>query len=95
MLLLVLLFMLGLTFTASNTLAVDSGRANAGIASVLLGALGFAFGGVVSPLVGLGNIIVSTGILFFYRFCMCVCLHSHSIPRCFFIGIILPKMSLW
>ena len=64
-LLLALLSMLGLTFTASNNLAMDSERANAGMASALLGALGFAFGGVVSPLVGLGNIMVSTGVLFF------------------------------
>ena len=88
-LLLALLSMLGLTFTASNTLAMDSERANAGMASALLGALGFAFGGVVSPLVGLGNIMVSTGVLF-YRFFMCVRLHSHSAPARFFIGAILP-----
>lgn len=64
-LLICLLSMIGLTFTASNTLAMDSERENAGVASALLGALGFAFGGIVSPLVGLGNIMVSTGILFF------------------------------
>lgn len=56
--------MLGLTFTASNTLAMDCERNNAGTASALLGALGFAFGGTVSPLVGIGNIMVSTGIIF-------------------------------
>lgn len=65
LLLLALLSMLGLTFTASNTLAMDSERKNAGMASALLGALGFAFGGIVSPIVGLGNIMVSTGITFF------------------------------
>ena len=59
-----LLSMLGLTFTSSNTLAMDSERQNAGIASALLGALGFAFGGIVSPIVGLGNIMVSTGCTF-------------------------------
>lgn len=59
-----LLLMFGLTFTASNTLAMDSARSNAGIASALLGALGFAFGGLVSPLVGLGNILISTGLVF-------------------------------
>lgn len=59
-----LLLMLGLTFTASNTLAMDSARSNAGIASALLGVLGFAFGGLVSPLVGLGNILISTGLVF-------------------------------
>lgn len=64
-LLICLLAMIGLTFTASNTLALDSERENAGVASALLGALGFAFGGIVSPLVGLGNIMVSTGIMFF------------------------------
>lgn len=64
-LLICLLSMLGLTFTASNTLAMDCEHGNAGTASALLGALGFAFGGVVSPLVGIGNIMVSTGIIFF------------------------------
>lgn len=63
-LLLCLLSMIGLTFTASNTLAMDSERANAGMASALLGALGFAFGGIVSPVVGLGDIMTSTGIAF-------------------------------
>ena len=73
-LLLCLLSMLGLTFTASNTLAMDSERENAGMASALLGALGFAFGGIVSPLVGLGNIMVSTGIMFFVgSVCALVC----------------------
>lgn len=73
-LLLGLLSMLGLTFTASNTLAMDSERANAGMASALLGALGFAFGGIVSPLVGLGNIMVSTGVLFFIgSVCALIC----------------------
>ena len=56
--------MLGLTFTASNTLAMDCERENAGTASALLGALGFAFGGIVSPLVGLGDIMTSTGLIF-------------------------------
>ena len=64
LLLIGLLSMLGLTFTASNTLAMDCEHNNAGMASALLGALGFAFGGIVSPLVGLGNIMVSTGIIF-------------------------------
>lgn len=64
LLLICLLSMLGLTFTASNTLAMDCERNNAGTASALLGALGFAFGGIVSPLVGIGNIMVSTGIIF-------------------------------
>lgn len=76
LLLLGLLSMLGLTFTASNTLAMDSERANAGTASALLGALGFAFGGIVSPLVGIGNIMVSAGIMFFVgSLCALGCAH--------------------
>lgn len=63
-LLIALLASLGLTFTASNTLAMDAGHDNAGTASALLGALGFAAGGIVSPLVGLGNIMSTTGIIF-------------------------------
>ena len=74
LLLIGLLSMLGLTFTASNTLAMDCEHNNAGMASALLGALGFAFGGIVSPLVGLGNIMVSTGIIFLMgSICSYVC----------------------
>lgn len=62
--LIVLLFTMGLTFTSSTTLAMQSERANSGTASALLGAVCFASGGIVSPLVGLGNILHSTGIIF-------------------------------
>lgn len=74
LLLIGLLSMLGLTFTASNTLTMDCEHNNAGMASALLGALEFAFGGIVSPLVGLGNIMVSTGIIFLMgSICSYVC----------------------
>ena len=63
-LLFALLFTLGLSFTASTTLAMDSARQQAGAASALLGASGFLAGSLVSPLVGLGNILVSTGVTF-------------------------------
>lgn len=59
-----LLSMVGMNFTASNTLAMDCERKNAGIASALLGAIGYAFGGIVSPLVGIGDILITTGALF-------------------------------
>lgn len=59
-----LLMSLGLTFTASNTIAMNAGRDNAGAASALLGALGFAMGGLVSPIAGMGDIMKSTGALF-------------------------------
>ena len=41
---------------------MDSARKQAGAASALLGASGFLFGSIVSPLVGLGNMLYSTGI---------------------------------
>lgn len=60
----VLLFSIGLTFTSATTLAMASAREQAGTASALLGASGFLFGSLVSPLVGMGNILISTGITF-------------------------------
>ena len=64
-----LLFSMGLTFTSTTTLAMECQRENAGTASALLGAMGFAFGGIVSPLVGLGDIMLSTG----FVFVVCAC----------------------
>ena len=55
----------GLSYTSASALAMDSERRHAGVASALLGVMAFAFGGVVSPLVSLGDIRVTTGILFF------------------------------
>ena len=63
-LLIVLLFTMGLTFTAATTLAMEAAREQAGTGSALLGAAGFLFGSIVSPLVGMGDIILSTGITF-------------------------------
>lgn len=59
-----ILFSLGFCFTSSTTLAMDRGRKYAGSASALLGAVSFAFGGMVSPLVGIGNPLKATGIVF-------------------------------
>lgn len=71
-----LLSMAGITFTASNTLAMECERENAGVASALLGTAGFAVGGIMSPLVGLGNILFSTGMLFiFSSFLVLLCTH--------------------
>lgn len=64
LLLFALLFAMGLTFTSSTTLAMECAREHAGTASALLGAVCFAFGGIVSPLVGIGNTLVSTGAVF-------------------------------
>lgn len=60
----VMLFMVGLTIPSSTALAMESERYNAGSASALLGAGVFIMAGVVSPLVGIGNMLVTTGIVF-------------------------------
>lgn len=74
LLLFFLLAMVGLSFTSASALAMDSERCHAGVASALLGVIAFAFGGVVSPLVSLGDIMLTTGILFFAgSFCTWAC----------------------
>ena len=60
----IILFMMGLTIPLSTTLAMDSERNNAGSSSAVLGAMLFMAGGVISPLVGLGNILIPTGFAF-------------------------------
>lgn len=57
------LIFLGLILPSSTTLALDRERENSGNASALLGFLMFLFGGVLSPLTGLGNMLYSTSIL--------------------------------
>ena len=63
-LLITLLFMMGFSFTSTTALAMECEREHAGTASALSGAVGFGFGGLVSPLVGLDDTMVTTGIVF-------------------------------
>lgn len=63
-LLLALLFCVGLTFTSTTTLAMECQRENSGTASAWLGSICFAAGGIVSPLVGINDILSSTGVIF-------------------------------
>lgn len=63
--LLPVIFSMGMIFTVGNTLAMNEGRTNAGAASAILGVGGYAFGALVAPLVGLGNILHSTAVVFF------------------------------
>lgn len=58
-----MLFLMGLTFPAISSLAMESERQYAGSASALLGFAPFFLGGIVSPLVGVGNIFYSTSIV--------------------------------
>lgn len=60
----VILLGLGFIFTTTNTLAMNEGREHAGEASALLGIMGYIVGGIVSPLVGIGEVLHSTAIVF-------------------------------
>lgn len=59
-----LTLMVGIVTTAANVSAMDSGRDNAGVASALLGAIGYSFGGVVPAIVAAGDIFIMTGVMF-------------------------------
>lgn len=56
-----LLFFLGFIFPSGTTLGMTEGRSSVGAASAILGAAGFAFGGIVSPLVGMGDMMLTSG----------------------------------
>ena len=58
-----MLVSIGFILTSSTTLAMDEGRHMVGTASAVFGASGFLSGSVVSPLVGLGDIMSTTLIL--------------------------------
>lgn len=58
-----LLVGLGIILPATSSSAMNSERSNAGGAAAILGFIQFLFGGLVSPLVGLGNILYSTSIV--------------------------------
>ena len=79
---------IGIVFTASNTLAMDSERQNAGVASALLGASAYVFGGLASPMVGIGDLLTSTAVLFFAgslcsNLCLPVLFHGSACrPSC-------------
>lgn len=60
----ILMLIVGIVSTASNVSAMDSGRDNAGVASAMLGAIGYAFGGIVPAIVGMGDMFITTGALF-------------------------------
>jgi DHA1 family bicyclomycin/chloramphenicol resistance-like MFS transporter len=57
-----LLLFLGIVITTTTSMAMDEGREYTGAAAAIVGAIGFLMGGVVSPIVGFGNIEVTTAI---------------------------------
>lgn len=58
-----LLLGLGMMIPSMSAAAMNSGREFAGTASAVLGFSPSLFGGIVSPLVGLGNLLLSTSIV--------------------------------
>lgn len=68
-----MLFFSGLVFSSANTLAMSEGSLAAGSASAILGFGGYVFGSVVSPLVGMGDILSSTSIAM--TVCALICLY--------------------
>ncbi|MBO6118092.1 MAG: multidrug effflux MFS transporter [Bacteroidales bacterium] len=60
----ILMFSFGLLQPVPTAIALDSERSNAGVASAALGASGFLMGGLVAPIVGIGNMLVTTSVIF-------------------------------
>lgn len=54
-----MLLAMGFVFTGATTVAMDKGREYIGVASATVGASGFIMGGLVSPLVGIGDVLVA------------------------------------
>lgn len=54
----------GMVFASANSLSMEVGRADAGTASAILNVVKYIFAAIVAPLVGLGNIMHSTGLGF-------------------------------
>ncbi|MDE6352062.1 MAG: Bcr/CflA family drug resistance efflux transporter, partial [Muribaculaceae bacterium] len=70
---------LGLLLSSSTTLAMDEGRQSPGSASAIFGAVGFLFGGIVSPIVGIGEIIQTSSILIIICAAICFVLSIVSV----------------
>ncbi len=64
----------GLIQPALTAIALDSERANAGAASAIFGAAGFVAGGISSPLVTMGDIALSSGLVMLGGSAVCLIL---------------------
>jgi DHA1 family bicyclomycin/chloramphenicol resistance-like MFS transporter len=58
----IMLLFLGISNTASTSMAMDQGREYTGAAAAIVGSIGFLMGGIVSPIVGCGNIQITTAL---------------------------------
>ncbi len=78
----VMMFLLackGLCFTSTVAMAMNEEHNNAGTVSSLIGAVIFLFGGIVSPLVGIGSITLSSSLIFVV--CAFLALHFDLLSR--------------
>lgn len=58
-----ILFFLGFIFPSGTALCMTEGRQSIGAASAIVGASSFVFGGIVSPLVGLGDMRLTSSVV--------------------------------
>ncbi len=58
-----MLFCIGVITPVAITMAMNSAPGHKGMASALVGAVPYLFGGIVAPLTGMGNIMYSTALL--------------------------------
>lgn len=68
----------GLLIPITTTLALEAEPDNKGVAAALLGALSFLAGGLVAPLVGIGDLLVSTVVLFLVNALVSLGLYRYS-----------------
>ncbi len=74
-----MLISIGLVMTSSTAEAMTLGRESAGAASALIGGIGFVAGGMVSPLIGNGDILMQSFILSFIFLTLgCILTYSRS-----------------
>lgn len=63
------LLAMGFVFTGATMVAMDKGHDHIGAASATVGASGFIMGGLVSPLVGIGDVLIASPVV-----CICCAL---------------------
>ncbi len=80
-----MLFSLGFIFTSATAVAMNSGREHIGAASAVVGSIGFLFGGIVSPIVGIGDVSMTTSISFIT--CSVIAVSLAVIARRYTIGL--------
>lgn len=74
-----LLMSFGLLQPVATAIALDSERENAGAASAIFGASGFLAGGLASPLISMGDMMISTSCVIIFSAIACL---AFTLPLC-------------